>query len=270
MEQQAYNLVDYDLSPVQTIRRDDLLGLQKLSLNEDLSSYQLLEVTGRTSTSSETSSDSGVDLTDTFSCPSTPELTSYGESVIAISTSPEGSQYAFEHRVLSNVAEEEEATTERKLVGDQRANEKPVRDITFSAEQKRAVRETYSLICGTEESANVFYSQFYQNLFGRDPELEYMFPDMHRQAAAISGIFGSALKMLNDIHVLDDKLEQLGHRHAYLMGIEPDNYSLVGEVLVDTLRDRLGDRFTDAAESAWTTIYQYLAGKMVEAGEEVL
>lgn len=71
--------------------------------------------------------------------------------------------------------------------------------------------------------ANLFFSQFYQNLFALRPDLEFMFPDIQRQSAALSGIFSAALAMLDNIHALDDVLERLGRRHSYIMGVEPEH-----------------------------------------------
>ncbi|KAK9459622.1 globin-like protein [Lipomyces oligophaga] len=154
----------------------------------------------------------------------------------------------------------------------------PTDTIELTADDAIAVRETYNETIGLSplnnvstsmgSPANLFYSQFYQNLFVLHPDLEFMFPDVQRQSAAISGIFSAALAMIDNIHVLDDLLERLGHRHAYVMGIEPEHFELVGVVFIQTLRDRLGDRFTPSVEATWVKIYTYLAGKMVDAGRD--
>ncbi|KAK9461655.1 globin-like protein, partial [Lipomyces oligophaga] len=149
--------------------------------------------------------------------------------------------------------------------------------ISLSASDAQAIRETYYEIIGEGSIndvvsggtlANLFYNQFYQNLFARHPDIEFMFPDVQRQSAAISGIFSSALAMIDNIHVLDEKLERLGRRHAYLMGIEQEHFELVGIVFIQTLRDRLGEQFTPGVEATWVKIYSYLAGKMVDAGRD--
>ncbi|KAK7204135.1 hypothetical protein BZA70DRAFT_281565 [Myxozyma melibiosi] len=116
--------------------------------------------------------------------------------------------------------------------------------------------------------ANLFFSQFYQNLFALRPDLEFMFPDIQRQSAALSGIFSAALAMLDNIRALDDVLERLGRRHAYIMGVEPEHFELLGVIFIQTLRDRLGSRFTPNIELTWVKIYSYLAQKMIAAGSD--
>ncbi|KAK9328966.1 globin-like protein [Lipomyces starkeyi] len=114
--------------------------------------------------------------------------------------------------------------------------------------------------------ASLFCNQFYQKLFAVRPDLEFMFPDIGRQSAAISGLFQVALAMLESIDALDDILLRMGRRHAFVMGIEPEHFELLGEVFIQTMRDRLGERFTPQIETTWVKIYSYLASKMIAAG----
>ncbi|KAK9451502.1 globin-like protein [Limtongia smithiae] len=152
--------------------------------------------------------------------------------------------------------------------------------IELTAEDAIAVKETYDETLGLSQQsngssasglgtpANLFYGQFYQNLFAVRPDLEFMFPDIRRQSAAISGIFTAALAMLESISALDDILQRLGRRHAYVMGIEAEHFELFGGIFIQTLRDRMGERFRPQIEITWVKIYAYLAGKMVAAGND--
>ncbi|KAK9469466.1 globin-like protein [Lipomyces arxii] len=116
--------------------------------------------------------------------------------------------------------------------------------------------------------SNLFCNQFYQNLFAVRPDLEFMFPDVARQSAAISGLFSVALAMLESIEALDEILERMGRRHAYVMGIEAEHFELLGVIFIQTLRDRLAERFTPQIEITWIKIYSYLASKMIAAGQD--
>ncbi|KAK9380719.1 globin-like protein [Kockiozyma suomiensis] len=150
--------------------------------------------------------------------------------------------------------------------------------IELTEDDVAAVRETYNETIGLSPSnnagsslgspANLFFSQFYQNLFALRPDLEFMFPDIQRQSAALSGIFSAALAMLDNIHALDDVLERLGRRHSYIMGVEPEHFEFVGVIFIQTLRDRLGARFAPNVEITWVKIYSYLAAKMIAAGND--
>ncbi|KAK9368883.1 globin-like protein [Lipomyces kononenkoae] len=113
--------------------------------------------------------------------------------------------------------------------------------------------------------ASLFFNQFYQNLFALRPDMEFMFSDIGRQSAALSGIFQATLAMLENVDALDEILLRLGRRHAFVMGIEPEKFELVGVIFIQTLRDRLGESFTPQIEATWVKIYSYLSGKMIAA-----
>jgi hemoglobin-like flavoprotein len=68
-----------------------------------------------------------------------------------------------------------------------------------------------------------------------------------------------------------DKLEQivpavqaLGRRHAGY-GVREAHYTTVGEALLWTLEQGLGEAFTPEVRAAWTTAYGTLATVMIEA-----
>jgi hemoglobin-like flavoprotein len=58
----------------------------------------------------------------------------------------------------------------------------------------------------------------------------------------------------------------LGQRHVGY-GVQSSHYQTVGEALLWTLGQGLGDKFTPAVEEAWTAAYLLLAATMQEATE---
>ncbi|KAK9237526.1 globin-like protein [Lipomyces kononenkoae] len=147
--------------------------------------------------------------------------------------------------------------------------------INLTAEDAQAVKKSWTETIGQPPAnsisyssgspASLFFNQFYQNLFALRPDMEFMFSDIGRQSAALSGIFQATLAMLENVDALDEILLRLGRRHAFVMGIEPEQFELVGVVFIQTLRDRMGDCFTPQIEATWVKIYSYLASKMVAA-----
>ncbi|KAK9372216.1 globin-like protein [Lipomyces chichibuensis] len=141
-----------------------------------------------------------------------------------------------------------------------------------AAAVKKSWKETIGLspanavAASSGSPASLFCNQFYQNLFAVRPDLEFMFPDIGRQSAALSGVFQAALAMLESIEALDEILLRMGRRHAFVMGIEPEHFELLGVVFIQTMRDRLGENFTPQIETTWVKIYSYLASKMIAAG----
>jgi hypothetical protein len=58
-------------------------------------------------------------------------------------------------------------------------------------------------------------------------------------------------------------LNALGARHAAL-DVGPADYDAVGQALILTLAEMLGDAFTPAARAAWTQAYAAVAGAMMQ------
>ena len=59
----------------------------------------------------------------------------------------------------------------------------------------------------------------------------------------------------------------LGRRHASIYKIPADSYEHVGQALIWTLHQGLGDAFTDDIKAAWIRVYTLLAKTMLVAGE---
>ena len=53
---------------------------------------------------------------------------------------------------------------------------------------------------------------------------------------------------------LTGEIEALGARHAGY-GVDSDHYAPVGEALLATLREALGEQLSDEAEDAWRDFY---------------
>ncbi len=59
-------------------------------------------------------------------------------------------------------------------------------------------------------------------------------------------------------------LQRLGDRHKDY-GVKTSYYEVVGEALVGTLDDVLGDEFTDEAREAWTATFRLISAAMTSA-----
>lgn len=103
---------------------------------------------------------------------------------------------------------------------------------------------------------------FYTRLFQREPALRALFKsDMREQKRKLMQTLGVAVDGLSNPTRLIPILEELGARHAGYM-VEARHYDLVGEALLWTLREGLGDDFTGELEAAWTQVYGLVAGVM--------
>ena len=60
-------------------------------------------------------------------------------------------------------------------------------------------------------------------------------------------------------------LKKLGLKHkAY--GVIPPHYDVVGQALIGTLGDAMGEKFTEEVKSAWVEIYGVISSTMIEGG----
>ena len=111
---------------------------------------------------------------------------------------------------------------------------------------------------------------FYSRLFQLDPSLRPMFKhDLKAQAAKLMAALTLAVNGLDRPETIVPALQNLGRRHvAY--GVSDEHYYTVGEALLWTLHQALGDEFTPEVKAAWTETYYLMAGVMKEAAATVV
>lgn len=124
------------------------------------------------------------------------------------------------------------------------------------------VRESFALVRPVADQAA---AAFYERLFRVAPQVRPMFKgDMAAQGRKLMATIGMVVASLDDLGGLLPAVEALGRRHvAY--GAQPAHYAVVGECLVATLREALGDAFPAETEAAWLSAYATLSGAMVGA-----
>lgn len=111
-----------------------------------------------------------------------------------------------------------------------------------------------------------FCSQLYLNLLAMDPQLETAFPLLRHQAVSMAGVMLLAINLLENLPTLDEYLMELANRHLRILGIEPAQFELMGEALVQTFVERFGTRFTKELEILWIKFYLYLANSLLQFG----
>ncbi|WP_437781521.1 globin family protein [Sorangium sp. So ce1097] len=109
---------------------------------------------------------------------------------------------------------------------------------------------------------------FYDRLFTLDPSVRPLFKnDMNEQKRKLMQTLAVAVDGLNNLPKLVPVLQALGVRHHGYM-VEDRHYDVVGEALLWTLREGLGDGFTRDVETAWTEVYGVIADVMKKAAAE--
>jgi len=133
----------------------------------------------------------------------------------------------------------------------------------LTARQKELVAATFVEIKPiAPEAGNLFYGR----LFELDPTLRHLFTgDMAKQAQKLMQVIGVAVASLDRLDELLPKVRELGRRHKRY-GVEPHHYETMGEALLWTLANALGDRvFNGEVARAWTVVYGLLSGAMKDA-----
>ncbi|CDO94109.1 unnamed protein product [Kluyveromyces dobzhanskii CBS 2104] len=115
-------------------------------------------------------------------------------------------------------------------------------------------------------SSSLFCAQFYSNFLSMDPDLEKAFPSLKHQATAFAGVLTMAINNLEDLTAMEAYLNNLGKRHARVLGIHPPQFELMGIALLRTIRDRFGVYCTFELEETWARLYSYLANSILQFG----
>lgn len=128
--------------------------------------------------------------------------------------------------------------------------------MTLTREQIDLVQYTFGLVAPqADEVAQLFYGR----LFELDPSLRTMFTsDMTEQGRKLMQMLSVAVHALDRLDEIVPAVRALGQRHvAY--GVKVGHYATVGEALLWTLEQGLGDEFTADVKAAWTAVYTLLA-----------
>jgi hemoglobin-like flavoprotein len=129
----------------------------------------------------------------------------------------------------------------------------------LSVQQVALVTSSFELVLRAGDSVIV---GFYGRLFETAPEFKQLFTtDVNRQARK----FLQSLKMIVGSLASTERaapvLHRLGDRHRGY-GVKPEDYDVVGGVLIETLQETLGDEFTTEIREAWTAAFSLISSLM--------
>jgi hemoglobin-like flavoprotein len=116
-----------------------------------------------------------------------------------------------------------------------------------------------------EPIADTAAQLFYARLFEIAPAVKPLFHnDMAEQRRKLMTALGVVVKGLTNLQAVVPVAQALAVRHvAY--GVKAADYAPVGEALLWTLQQGLGEAYTPEVATAWTTAYQTLSGVMIAA-----
>ena len=106
---------------------------------------------------------------------------------------------------------------------------------------------------------------FYRRLFTLAPEVQPMFKrDIAAQGATLIATLNTAVNCLDRLDAVLPSVRALARRHVPL-GVTAEHYAAVGTALLWTLREGLGEAYTEAVHEAWARAYAVLSGAMKAA-----
>ena len=105
-------------------------------------------------------------------------------------------------------------------------------------------------------------SHFYKRMLDNHPELRNIFNIAHQstgaQPAALAHAVWAYAVNIDNLGALETAVSRIGHKHASL-GVMPEQYPIVGENLLASIQEVLGDAVSKPVLDAWKAAYQQLA-----------
>lgn len=136
----------------------------------------------------------------------------------------------------------------------------------MTEDQKIMVQESWEKVIPISDTAAEL---FYGKLFELDPSVKPMFStDIKVQGKKLMSTITLAVKGLDDLDKLVPVVQKLGRDHVSY-GVKDEHYDTVGNALIWTLGQGLGESFTDDLKNAWLEVYTILATTMKDAAAEV-
>ena len=108
-------------------------------------------------------------------------------------------------------------------------------------------------------------THFYRRMFEHNPELKNVFnlgnQQTGKQQTALAMAVLAYAEHIEDPSVLVPAVTKIGHKHVSL-DIRPEHYAIVGQHLIASIGEVLGEAATPALLDAWTVAYGKLASLM--------
>lgn len=118
-----------------------------------------------------------------------------------------------------------------------------------------------------QEHGETLTRHFYQRMFSHNPEVKAFFNPAHQQAGtqqrALAGAICAYAQHIDNPSALASAVELIAQKHASL-GIKAEHYPIVGENLLASIREVLGEAATDEIINAWAEAYGVLADIFIQ------
>ncbi|MCG0580270.1 NO-inducible flavohemoprotein, partial [Burkholderia cenocepacia] len=135
----------------------------------------------------------------------------------------------------------------------------------ITADQMARVKATAPVLA---EHGATITKHFYQRMFARHPELKNLFNQTHQKTGSQPETLAKAVYAyaanIDNLGALGGAVSRISHKHASL-NIRPEHYPIVGENLLASIVEVLGDAVDADTLEAWRVAYGQLAQIMIGA-----
>ena len=108
---------------------------------------------------------------------------------------------------------------------------------------------------------------FYSKLFVKAPHVKHLFKNSkEEQSKKLIEMINTIIGRLDRLDELTEDIRQLAIRHVQY-GVKPVHYAIVGDTLLWTLQQGLGNDWNNETASAWKACYKILSDTMIQASE---
>ncbi|TDR56907.1 nitric oxide dioxygenase [Halomonas ventosae] len=134
----------------------------------------------------------------------------------------------------------------------------------LTTEQEQLIAATAPVVA---EHLDAITQRFYPLMFERYPQVKPLFNQAHQQDGgqprALAGAVLAYVGLRQDPQQARGVLATVVSKHVSL-GIQPDQYPIVGECLMAAIGEVLGEAVTPEVAAAWSSLYEELAGLLIE------
>lgn len=122
------------------------------------------------------------------------------------------------------------------------------------------------------EHGETLTRHFYKRMFQHNPEVAPFFNPANQKAGkqqkALAGAITAYAANIDNLEVLGSAVELIAQKHASLM-IKPEHYPIVGQNLLASIKEVLGEGATDDVINAWAEAYGFLADILIGREKQI-
>ena len=123
-----------------------------------------------------------------------------------------------------------------------------------------------------QERAQELTQYFYERMFKHNPEVIPLFSPVNQatgmQQKTLAAVICSYAENIDNLDALGETIELIANKHASLR-IKPEHYPIVGENLLESMKEVLGDVANDHIIDAWRRAYLLLADILIDREKQI-